>query len=267
MEHATTSLLLRALAATGIAWGGGALGVALGRVAPRRLGLLVYAAAGALLAVTAFDVLPDAKALLPWPAFGAAAASGFALFWALGRYVFHLCPACAAHAFDRATAERLGQTAVLLLIALGVHSAMDGAAVAVGDEVAGRPDLALLLAVSFHKLPEGLALALLLLGAGYRRRAALGWALGIESLTMIGALAGVLGGRHAPPAALGLLFAHVGGGFVYLIASALGLSAGPPARGARQAAAPPRALTFLAPTGLAFTLTSGLIWTLRRLLP
>ena len=50
-----------------VAFGGGALGVSLGKMAPHRLNLLVYAAMGALLAVTAFDILPDAKALLTWP--------------------------------------------------------------------------------------------------------------------------------------------------------------------------------------------------------
>ena len=177
-----TFLLLRSTLATLIAFGGGALGVALGQVAPRRLTLLVYAAMGALLAVTVFDVLPDAKSLLSWPAFLLASASGYALFWALGKYVYHLCPACSVGAFDQATTARLGQTVVLLMIALGLHSAMDGVAVVVGDTVAGRPNLAVLLAVSFHKFPEGLALALLLLGAGYGRRTALLWTLGIESI-------------------------------------------------------------------------------------
>ena len=58
-----TFLLLRSTVATLIAFGGGALGVALGQVAPRRLNLLVYAAMGALLAVTLFDVLPGCEGI------------------------------------------------------------------------------------------------------------------------------------------------------------------------------------------------------------
>lgn len=258
-----TFLLLRSTFATLIAFGGGALGVMLGRMAPRRLNLLVYAAMGALLAVTVFDVLPDAKALLSWPAFLLAGASGYALFWALGKYVYHLCPSCSISAFDKATTERLGQSVVLLMLALGIHSAMDGVAVVVGDAVAGRPNLALLLAVSFHKFPEGLALALLLLGAGYSRRTALLWTLGIESTTEVGALIAVFGLRDLPLPRLGLLFAHVGGGFVYLIATTLGLFTHP--RSPRPAGGP--SISFFAGGGLAFTLTAGLIWTLRRWLP
>ena len=253
-------LLLRSTIATLIAFGGGALGILLGQVAPRRLNLLVYAAMGALLAVTVFDVLPDAKSLLSWPAFGLAGASGYGLFWALGRYVYHVCPACAVGAFDQATTERLGQTVVLLMVALSVHSAMDGVAVVVGDAVAGRPNLALLLAVSFHKFPEGLALALLLLGAGYSRRTALLWTLGIESTTELGALVAVFGLRGLPVSSLGLLFAHVGGGFVYLVTTTLGLFTRP--RGPRPGRG--QFTPFFAPAGLAFTLTAGLIWGLRR---
>jgi len=255
-------LLLRSTIAMLIAFGGGALGIALGRIAPRRLNLLVYAAMGALLAVTLFDVLPDAKSLLSWPAFLLASASGYALFWALGKYVYHLCPACAVGAFDKATTERLGQSVVLLMVALSLHSAMDGLAVVVGDRIAGRPNLALLFAVSFHKLPEGLALALLLLGAGYSRRAALLWTLGIESTTEVGALVGVLGLRHVSLFPLGLLFAHVGGGFVYLVLSTLGIFTQQ-----REARASSPTASFIASGGLAFSVTSCLIWGLRRLLP
>ena len=213
-------LLLRSTLATLVAFGGGALGVALSRAAARRLPLLVIAAMAVLAFVTLTDVLPDAKALLPWPAFLLATVSGYGLFWALGRFVAPLCPACSLPSSD--PSARLARSIPLLLIVLGLHSAMDGVAVVVGDQITGRPNLLLLLAVSLHKLPEGLALALLLLGAGYARGKALGWTWAIESTTELGALGAVLGLRHVPPFGLGLLMAHVGGGFVYLITTTLG---------------------------------------------
>ncbi len=244
-----------------IAFGGGALGVALGRAASHRLKLLVYAAMGALLAVTAFDILPDAKSLLPWPEFAAATASGYGLFWLLGRFVAHVCPACAISAQDQMVPQGLGRSVPLLLAALSLHSTMDGLAVVVGEKIAGHPNLAVLFAVSFHKLPEGLALALLLLGAGYSRRSALLWTFAIESTTEIGALAGVFGLRHVSLFVLGLLFAHVGGGFVYLIFSTLGVS------GPWERRVPRMALPLAASSGLAFTVTSGLMLLLRRYAP
>ena len=59
-----------------------------------RLTTLVYCAAGVLLAVTLFDILPEAKSELAWTAFALAVASGFGLFWLISHYVAHLCPAC-----------------------------------------------------------------------------------------------------------------------------------------------------------------------------
>ncbi len=253
-----TYLLLRSTVATLIAFLGGGLGVWLGNVATPKLRMLVYAAMGALLAVTVFDVLPDAKDLLTWPEFLLAATSGYALFWAIGKYIYHLCPACAVGAFDQATTERLGQSVMLLMIALGLHSAMDGIAVVVGDEITGRPNAALLFAVSFHKLPEGLALALLLLGAGYTRSRAFWLTLAIESATEAGALIGLLALRHAPLLILGLIFANVGGGFVYLITSTLGLFTKPRGTGRTQKGATQFALSSVT----AFTLTAALILTL-----
>jgi ZIP family zinc transporter len=234
-----------------MAYAGGALGAASGGVAVRRLPALVYAAMGVLLAVTVCDVLPDAKSLLPWPAFGAAVVSGYALFWAVSRYVYHLCPSCALGAFDAAAMERLGRSVLLLMVAVGLHSTMDGVAVAVGDEIGGRANLGVLLAVSLHKLPEGLALALLLIGAGYTRRAALLWTLGIETTTELGGLLGVFALRGLPLPWLGLVFGHVGGGFLYLAASTLGLAGGPTVR-----------RPLLVSGGVAFTLTAVLLWTI-----
>ena len=252
-------LLLRSTLATLIAFAGGGLGVLLGAGAERRLRLLVYAAMGTLLAVTVFDVLPDAKVLLTWLEFLPAAVSGYVLFWVIGKYVSHLCPACAVGAFDQATTERLSQSVVLLAVALGLHSAMDGIAVVVGDRIAGHPNFALLFAVSFHKLPEGLALALLLIGAGYARRKAFWLTVMIESATEAGALLGLFGLRHVSLLCLGLVFANVGGGFVYLIVSTLSLFIQPQGAQRTQAGATQFALIGSA----AFTLTSCLMWTLK----
>jgi len=246
-----------------IAFSGGVLGVTLGKMASHRLNILVYAAMGALLAVTAFDILPDAKELLPWPQFLAATASGYLLFWAISRYLYQICPACSIHAFDNPIAERFGQKILLLIIALSLHSAMDGLAVVVGDKIAGHPNLAVLFAVSFHKLPEGLALALLLLGAGYTRRNALLMTFAIESTTEIGALLGVFGLSRISLFSLGLIFAHIGGGFVYLIVTTLGLFSQTHSRRSQ----PIVSMSLVASSGLAFTFTAGLMLLLHRYAP
>ena len=207
--------------ATLAAFAGGALGVAWSQRAMRRLPLLVGLGMMALLWVTLTDALPDARAVLSGPAFAAAALSGFFLFWLVSRHVSHICPACALPNFDAATADRLQTNAVLLMAALAVHSTLDGVAVVVGGPLSGHAGREMLLAVSLHKLPEGLALALLLLGAGYSRRRALFWTWAVEATTLAGGLLGALALRGAPASWLGAVFAHVGGGFLYLVLTTL----------------------------------------------
>ncbi len=216
------SVLLRTTAAMLVAWAGGALGVALGKVAARRLAVLVGVAAAALLLVTLGDVLPDAKANLSWPVFGLAVGSGAGLFWLVSRLIHPICPACSASAVESAARARLHKDAILLMAALAVHSTVDGLAVAAGDGPQGHVNVPLLLAVSLHKLPEGLALALLLVASGYRRSTALIWTWAVESTTDLGGILGVWPLRGVSPFWLSVVFAHVGGGFLYLA----GLTAG-----------------------------------------
>src|ERR1700732_4773354 len=183
------SVILPPAVATLLPFAGVALGVALRKIALHRLSLLVAAAMGTLLAVTLFDVLPDAKQFLKWPTLLLACASGYLLFWMVGKYVYHVGPACAVNDLEQANPQ-LEQTAVMLMVALGLHCTMDGLGIALGDNLLGHPDVGLVAGISIHKIPEGLALILLLLGAGIDRKKAIIWALGVESLTVAG---GVLG--------------------------------------------------------------------------
>lgn len=76
------------------------------------------------------------------------------------------------------------------MIALGLHCTMDELGIVFGDNLLGHPDAGLLLGVSLHKVPEGLALILLFLGSGFERRKAVLWAVGAESMTIVGGIVG-----------------------------------------------------------------------------
>lgn len=215
-------VLLRTTLAAFAALLGGLLGVSLGRASARlRLPLLLVGAAGVLLAVVVCDILPDAKAALSWPAFLVAGGTGWASLYLFNRYVYPVCPSCAFGEFDTGRGGNLRQTAAVLLCALGLHCLLDGVAVVVGDAMVRHANTGLLLAVTFHKLPEGFALAILLLAAGYTRHKTLAWTVLVESSTVAGGFLGVLLLRDASPALLGLLLAHVGGGFLFLVAGTL----------------------------------------------
>lgn len=183
-----------------------------------RLCRLISLAAGTLLGVTLFSIIPESYSAVPHLHLIVALASGYMIFWLISRYVFHVCPACAASHFDEATTHRFSEIATAMVIALGVHSTMDGLALALGkeSELAGGLDLSLLLAICIHKVPEGLALGALLLAAGLKRSTALGWVAAVEATTLLGGAIGLWAAPQVSGLWLDMVIAHVGGGFIFL---------------------------------------------------
>jgi zinc transporter ZupT len=210
------------LLAFALAVGGGAAGAVLGH-SHRRLCALISLGAGSLLGVTIFAILPEAFEALRWWTLLLALASGYILFSLITKYVYHVCPACAASHFDEATMHRFSEIAAGMMIALSIHCLADGLAIAAGHEehtahgAAGRAvDFSLIVAVCVHKVPEGLALGSLLLGAGFTRVAVLVRVAAVEATTLVGGAAGLLFLRNIPDAWLAAAIAHAGGGFLFL---------------------------------------------------
>ncbi|HTQ11834.1 MAG TPA: ZIP family metal transporter [Fimbriimonadaceae bacterium] len=248
-----TSPIVAALVATGIAVAGAAIGMDLAGAFRTRLQMLVHVATGALLAITAFDILPEAKAALTWPVFLACALAGYGLLWAVGKFVFYVCPSCAITHIDEASSMARRGSLILLATALGTHCLLDGLAISAGSDLPVRAGMGALIAVAIHKLPEGLALGLLLTSAGYRRRSAVAIASMIEGVTVIGAIAAALFSPSPGPAPVGAILALVGGGFVYLVTNAFGGALEHPAELPRVRTITAEALSF-AVTGVLFLL-------------
>lgn len=257
-------IIVRLSLATLSAIVGGLVAAVLRARASRRMLPLIFIALGTLLAVTLFDILPDAKENLSWPVFAGAAGSGYILFWLISRYLYTICPACAFKPSDANDAEpvdvhdptvsRASALVWLLTVALAIHCTLDGLAIVVGDDLAHGLDLAVLLAVIVHKLPEGMALALYLMSSGQRRSTAVWWTALVELMTLIGGIAGYELLTSRSIFWLSLLFAHVGGGFLYLVVTTLG--------GLREGESQNTRPVFLG-GGLAFTVTAVLLLSLR----
>src|SRR5207253_1996863 len=79
---------------------------------------LISFAAGTLLGVTLFTILPESLNDCPWWAVALAAATGYALFFFLSKYVHHVCPACAASHFDADATKHFSEIASALIVAL-----------------------------------------------------------------------------------------------------------------------------------------------------
>jgi zinc transporter ZupT len=214
--------LWQVLAAYTLAVGGGSVGALL-RLPHKPFCALISFAAGTLLGVTLFAILPESLETVPWWAVLLAAATGYVLFFVVSRYVHHVCPACAASHFDSDSARHFSEIATALIIALSIHSTTDGLALGLGQHApaAAATKGSLVSALCIHKIPEGLALGSLLIGAGYRRGIALGWVAAVEATTLIGGIAGIFFLGHVSVLWIGLIMAHVGGGFIYLAAHAV----------------------------------------------
>jgi len=193
------------------------------QLAHKPLCALISLAAGTLLGVTIFAILPESLGASSWWAVLLALATGYALFFFISKHVHHVCPACAASHFDADATRHFSEIANALIIALAIHSTTDGLALGIQVETPAMDVTrwTLFSALCIHKVPEGLALGSLLLGAGLQRTEALGWVAAVEATTLLGGVIGYFFLTKISTFWLGLIMAHVGGGFIYLAAHAL----------------------------------------------
>lgn len=220
LSHLTAldTVALRAAIAILAATIGGLFAVGRGQISHRLLCGLVSFAAGSLLAVTSANIIPEAAEMTGPLLATLALVGGMGIFAGIGRYVSVLCPACAASASEKGYL-RLG---ILLMVAMGVHSTVDGLAIGAGSAASdSNVGTMILIAVSYHKIPEGLALVSIARLAGYGRWKALGVTALIEFTTALGALAGLVFVPGESPLILGITLGLVAGSFLYTVGFAL----------------------------------------------
>jgi len=215
-------ILWQVVAAYLFALAGGGISISL-HLEHKPLCALISFAAGTLLGVTLFAILPEGLSYSgAWPVVGAAA-TGYLLFFFISKHVHHVCPACAASHFDADATRHFSEIATALIVALAIHSTTDGMVLGIQQEAPSidATKWSLFSALCIHKVPEGLALGSLLIGAGFRRAAAFGWVATVEATTLLGGAIGMLWLGKVSTFWLGLIMAHVGGGFLYLAAHAV----------------------------------------------
>jgi len=210
------------VAAYAFALGGGWISTSL-QLAHKQLCALISFAAGTLLGVTIFAILPESFGACSWWTVFLALATGYALFFFISKHVHHVCPACAASHFDADATRHFSEIATALIVALAIHSTTDGLVLGIQGETPAMDvtKWSLFSALCIHKVPEGLALGSLLIGAGLHRSAALGWVAAVEATTLLGGVIGYFFLTNISIFWLGLIMAHVGGGFFYLATHAV----------------------------------------------
>jgi zinc transporter ZupT len=209
------------LLAFALAVGGGTLGAVLG-TSHKRLCALISLGAGTLMGVTFFAILPETYTDLHLWQLLLSLGSGYVVFWLISKYIFHVCPACAASHFDEATTHRFSEIASAMMLALAIHCTVDGLAMSAGSETSGNSStgrivvFSIILAVCVHKIPEGLALGALLRGAGLDTKGIIWRVLAVESTTLLGGMLGLLFFPTASSFWIAIMLAHAGGGFIFL---------------------------------------------------
>src|SRR5438552_2547635 len=201
---------------------GGSISASL-RLEHKTLCALISFAAGTLLGVTIFAILPESFGACPWWAGLLALITGYALFFFISKHVHHVCPACVASHFDADATRHFSEIATALIVALAIHSTTDGLALGIQGETpgTGATKWSLFSALCIHKVPEGLALGGLLIGAGLQQSGALGWVAAVEATTLLGGVIAYFFLAKVSTFCLGLIMAHVGGGFFYLAVHAV----------------------------------------------
>jgi zinc transporter ZupT len=193
------------------------------RLEHKQLCALISFAAGTLLGVTLFAILPESLNYSGAWFVMAAGATGYVLFYFISKYVHHVCPACAASHFDADATRHFSDIATALIVALAIHSTTDGLALGIQHDApsTNATKWSLFSALCIHKVPEGLALGSLLIGAGLPRATALGWVAAVEATTLVGGIIGYWFLAGISTFWLSLIMAHVGGGFFYLATHAV----------------------------------------------
>src|SRR5947199_1697940 len=185
------TVVWQVVAAYIFALAGGSISTSL-RLEHKPLCALISFAAGTLLGVTLFAILPESLGEVAWWAVVLAGATGYALFFFISKYIHHVCPACAASHFDADATKHFSEIASALIVALAIHSTTDGLALGIQQEAPATEAVkwSLFSALCIHKVPDGLDLGSLLIGAGLQRSGALGWVAAVEATTLLGGVIG-----------------------------------------------------------------------------
>ncbi len=164
-----------------------------------------------------FGVLPELAERYGWSIAAAAVASGVAALWAFARFVHPICPSCSPAHDHEHCATTLHGFAGPLITAASLHAFLDGLGIsASGQEPAGGLAAAVVFGVGLHKIPEGIALGIMLRAAIRSRWSAFLLCAAAEGATLLGALFESAITSHVGAGWVPGALALAGGSFLYL---------------------------------------------------
>jgi zinc transporter ZupT len=157
----------------------------------RRARVVVPFSAGVLLGLALFGLVPELAESMGWMPAVLLWFVGYGALLLVNRYVYRVCPTCSHDHDHNSCSSELHGFAVPLIAAATLHSMMDGWSVATAQVAREALRVAVPLAISLHKVPEGLALGGILRASMPDRRKALLLCVLAEGATLIGGMAGL----------------------------------------------------------------------------
>jgi len=179
--------------------------------------MVVSFSGGLLLGVAVFGLVPELIDQISWAPTAALFTGGYLLLMAIDRNLYPVCPSCSHDHDHDACATELHGFAAPLILATACHAFLDGWSI-VTSEWAGTAGVvtAVPVALALHKIPEGIALGALLRASIRSRMWAFWWCFATESMTVLGADAGLALAPHVGIRWLHYPLAIAGGCFFYL---------------------------------------------------
>jgi len=187
------------------------------RLGPAQTTHLVPFSGGLLVGIAVFGVLPELSELHGWTAGLPMLLAGIALLWLVNRYLYPVCPSCSHTHRHELCETTLHGFALPMVVAASIHAFLDGVGIAAAyQESTEGLGAAVVTAVVLHKVPEGIALGVMLRAALRARWTALAWCATAEGATFLGALLYLLAGPRVGGGWAGYALGLAGGSFLFL---------------------------------------------------
>lgn len=193
---------------------GGIIGVTVKNTSARFISFILQFAAGLMLAVICFDLIPEALEI----------SNIFALFMGigLGVFVMIICDNAVKKIYSKKekNSNSLLKTGIIVGIGLAIHNFPEGLAIGSGFEASINLGYAVALAILLHDIPEGLSMAVPMKNGGMTKTKAVILTLLSGVTTGIGAFFGaIIGGISDTVIAICLAFAA--GAMLYIVSGEL----------------------------------------------
>lgn len=182
----------------------------------RSLAVFLGLAAGVMMAVVCFDMLPSALLYYKSIYTILGIMSGIALLFMIDKIVF-------SGFFSQS--QSLISLGYLIMLGIALHDLPEGIAIAMGSELKGRTGAVIALGIAIHNIPEGMAIAAPLIMGGMKKYKILSKMMLIALVTPAGTLLGLLM-VHNLPGVLPFLLGFASGIMIYLVVFQLWPQAG-----------------------------------------